>query len=107
MIFVQQVSATTLQETKGAVPLSELDTIFGNIISIAIGIFFIMLIIGGFKYITAGGEPPQLESAKKTLTYAIAGLFLIALAYLILRFIAAFTGVESILNFQIYSTPQP
>lgn len=95
-----------LQEVEGAVPLSELDTIFGNIISIAISIagivFFIMLIIGGFKYITAGGEPPQLESAKKTLTYAIAGLFFIALAYLILRFIAVFTGVESILDFQIY-----
>jgi hypothetical protein len=86
--------------------LSDLEIIFERLISLAIGlagiVFFIMLIIGGFKYITAGGEPPQLESAKKTLTYAVAGLFFIALAYLILRFIAVFTGVESILNFQIY-----
>ena len=95
-----------LQEVEGAVPLSELDTVFGNIISIAIGVagivFFIMLLIGGFRYITAGGEPPQLEAAKKTITYAVAGLFFITLSYLILRFIEAFTGVGSILNFTIY-----
>jgi hypothetical protein len=53
-----------------------------------------MLIVGGFKYLTAGGEAPAVESARKTITYAIAGLVLVALSFLILRFIYAFTGVD-------------
>ncbi len=86
-------------------PLTDLQKIFSNTISIAIGLagiaFFLMFIIGGFSYLTAGGDPAKVESAKKTLTYAFAGLILIVLSYLVIRLIATFTGVTSILNFQI------
>lgn len=54
---------------------------------------FIMLIIGGFRYLTAGGDPKSAESARKTITYAIFGLVLILAAWFILRFIETFTGV--------------
>ena len=85
--------------------LSGLENIFGNIVSISIAIagiaLFVMLIISGYKYIMAGSDAKAAESAKNTLTYAIYGIVLLALAYLILRLIANFTGVESILNFQI------
>lgn len=55
---------------------------------------FMMLIAGGFKYLTAGGDPEKTESAKKTITYAVAGLCLLILAWFILRFISLFTGVD-------------
>jgi TRAP-type C4-dicarboxylate transport system permease small subunit len=75
-----------------------LENVFSRVISIVIGLaglaFFIMLVLGGFKYMTAGGDPKAVESAKNTLTYAIAGLVLIALSYLILVFIEQFTGVN-------------
>ena len=78
--------------------LSELEIIFKNVIGAALGFagiaFFVMLLLGGFKYLTAGGEPPAIESARKTLTYAIAGLVFIALSFLFLRFIGIFTGVD-------------
>lgn len=54
---------------------------------------FIMLIIGGFRYLTAGGDSKSAESARKTITYAIFGLVLILSAWFILRFIETFTGV--------------
>ncbi len=86
--------------------LTGLQHIFANVISIAIGlggiIFFIMFVAGGFSYLTAGGNPQAVEGAKKTLTYAILGLVFVAIAFLILRLISQFTGVTSILNFQIY-----
>ncbi len=86
-------------------PLTGLEGIFSNVISLAIGFagiaFFVMFLVGGFQYLTAGGNPQQAEGAKKTLTYAILGLVFIALAYLILRFISSVTGVTSILNFKI------
>ncbi len=90
-------------------PLTGLQDIFSNVIGLAIGfagiVLFIMFVLGGFSYLTAGGNPQAIEGAKKTLTYAIMGLVLIALGYLILTLISSFTGVKGILNFQIYQKP--
>ena len=89
---------------KCAATLGSLEVIFGRIVQVALGFagvaLFIMLTAGGFKYITSGGNPKSTESAKKTLTAAIGGLFLVALAYLILRLIAEFTGAD-IGNFRV------
>lgn len=62
-----------------------------------------MLLSGGFKYITAGGDPKGVESAKKTLTYAIGGIVVIALSYLILNLIQTITGA----NVTVFKIFQP
>jgi hypothetical protein len=62
---------------------------------------FIMLVVGGFRYITSGGNPKAVESARNTLTYAILGMVLLASAYLILRFIGVFTGAP-VEDFRIF-----
>jgi|SRR3989344_9507728 len=76
-------------------------TVVRSVLALAGVVFFIMLIAGGYKYITSGGDPKKTAEAQGTLTWAVGGLVFIALAYLILRLIAAFTGVNSILNFTI------
>ena len=76
-------------------------TVVRSILALAGVVFFIMLLAGGYKYITSGGDPKKTAEAQGTLTWAVGGLVFIALAYLILRLIAAFTGVNSILNFTI------
>ena len=48
----------------------------------------IFLIVGGFRYITAGGNEETAESAKKTITNAIIGIVVIILAFVIVRVIA-------------------
>ena len=55
---------------------------------------FIMLIIGGFQYLTAGGDPKKTQAASNTLTYAIFGLVAVIAAWFILLFIEKFTGVK-------------
>jgi hypothetical protein len=92
------VYAANIDTVNGVATLKGLEGVFSNVVGVALGfagiVLFIMLIIGGFKYITAGGDPKGIDSAKKTLTYAIGGMVLIALAYLILRFIEQFTGAQ-------------
>ena len=92
-------------ETGDVATLQGLETVFNNVVSVALAfagiVLFVMLILGGFKYLTAGGEPPKVEAAKKTLTYAIAGIVFVALAFLILRFIGVFTGVD-VSQFKIF-----
>lgn len=89
-----------------ASPLSNLTAIFGRIIQILIPIggvvLFVMLIIGGFYFITSSGDPRKVEGAKSTITYAIIGIVVLALAFLIIQIIAYFLGVPAILNFTIY-----
>lgn len=63
-------------------------------VSLAVIVLFILLIIGGFKLLTSGGDPKATESAKNTLTYAILGLVLLIGIWLILNFIEYFTGIQ-------------
>lgn len=81
--------------------------IFKNVTSVILGFagitLFIMLIIGGFSYITSAGDPKKAEAAKNTITYGIGGLVLIALAYLILLAIESLTGI----NLSVFRVWQP
>lgn len=74
-----------------------LEVVFARILqaatSLAVLALFIMLVIGGFKYLTSGGDAKAASSAQKTMTYAVAGLVLLVLAFLIFRLIEEFTGV--------------
>ena len=53
----------------------------------------IMIIIGGIRYATSGGDASQTKSAKDTILYAVIGLVVAILAYAIVNFIiGAFAG---------------
>jgi hypothetical protein len=59
-----------------------------NIFSIIVGaVAVIMIIYGGFRYITSGGDSNAVGGAKNTLIYAIIGLVIVALAQVIVHFV--------------------
>jgi len=59
-----------------------------NIFSLVVGVVsVIMIIIGGLKYITSGGDSGNVSGAKNTILYAIIGLVVVALAQVIVRFV--------------------
>lgn len=59
-----------------------------NTFSIIVGAAsVIMIIYGGFRYITSGGESGRVGAAKNSLLYAIVGLVIVALAQLIIHFV--------------------
>jgi hypothetical protein len=83
---------------KGDVPtIKSLEGLFENILGIVLSLVglvtFIMILVGGFKYLTSGGDPKQTEAAKATLTSGIIGLALTIGAWFILLAIKGFTGV--------------
>lgn len=48
-----------------------------QLIAVVVGIAsVIMIIIGGFKYITSSGDPSNVKSAKDTILFAIVGLLI-------------------------------
>lgn len=84
--------------------ISDLATIFTNLVRAILGFagitLFVLLLVGGFKYITSGGDPKAVEGAQKTLTYAIGGLIVLLLSYLVLVLIKEITGAD-VTNFNI------
>jgi hypothetical protein len=59
-----------------------------NVFSVIVGVVaVIMIIVGGFRYITSGGDSNNISSAKNTIIYAIIGLIIVALAQFIVQFV--------------------
>ena len=59
-----------------------------NIILFILGaVAVIMIIIGGFRYVTSGGDSGAVSSAKNTILYAVIGLVVAILAYAIVNFV--------------------
>jgi len=85
--------------------LAGFEALFKNFLSAILAlagiVFFGLLLWGGVQFMLAGGDANQVESAKKTLTYAFLGLVLVTVSYLIILFIETFTGAP-LTNFLIF-----
>jgi len=83
--------------------ISDLTIYLGNLLKTLIPLIgflaFIMIIISGFRILTAGSNPENFEKGKKTLTHALIGLSLAIISWLILKTIAYLTGAN-ILEFK-------
>lgn len=90
----------------GVVTIRGIECILANILSIAVsGIGFagfVMLIVGSFQYLLSGGNSKGVEGGKNTMTFAIVGLVVSLTSWMILNFIATFTGVQTITRFSTY-----
>lgn len=104
-----QIFAKTLENLGGpdkdVATIQSAETLFSNLVTAIVSIagiaLFVMLLVGGFKFLFSAGDQKQLEEARGTITNAIMGLVVIVTAYLILRTIATFTGVTGLTNFNL------
>ncbi len=84
-----------VQTSGGTQSLASVAKTAVNILSLVVGIAaVIMIIYGGLRYITSGGDSGSVGNAKNTIIYAIVGLIIVALAQLIVHFVlnAALSG---------------
>jgi cytochrome bd-type quinol oxidase subunit 2 len=83
-----QVGATDCNQDDPEGQVNDIITTVINIFSLVVGVVsVIMIIIGGLKYITSGGDSGNVSGAKNTILYAIVGLVVVALAQVIVRFV--------------------
>ena len=79
-----------------AAELSSLPTYFGNILMAMIPLIglvaFVMILVGGFKILTSGGDPKGMAGGKQTITLAVAGIALAIISWLLLLLIENTTG---------------
>lgn len=88
---------TISDDVGGSVGLgtADLKTTVINIISWVLGILalvaVVMIIIGGFQWLTAAGNEEKIEKAKKVISAAVIGLIIVLLAWAIVIFVAGTT----------------
>lgn len=74
---------------------SDAETTIGRIVRLVINIFswvvglvaVIMIIVGGLKYITSGGDSGNVSGAKNTILFAVVGLIVVLLAQIVVKFV--------------------
>lgn len=75
----------------GATTNDDLPKIMKNVINLlffVIGVIaVIMIIVGGIRYSTSGGDSSQIQAAKNTVLYAVVGLVVAILAFAIVNFV--------------------
>jgi len=104
LVFLAQSDWITTPGYAGTEEAADIPTIQGiegivaNILNVVVPlvgvVLLIMLIVGGFQYITSGGEAEQTAKARKTLTATLLGLIVVLGAWLIIKLIEEFTGLN-------------
>lgn len=89
-------------DKNGVATLACIPIIIKNVINAALvfaGITALILIIySGIKFISSRGDQNAIDSAKKTLTYAIIGLIVIFLSFFVVNVLGQLTGVDQLSN---------
>ena len=90
--------ADWIVDDEGVASFKSLEFVFQRILNIAFTlagvVLFVMLLVGGFGYLTSSGDPDKTKKAGATITSAIVGLVFLIGSWFILRLLSQFTGVD-------------
>ena len=105
-IFYFLLSTTATYAASDDPPtICDFETVFSGLLGVALGFaglaVFIVFILSGYKWLTAGTNEKSVQEARKGFTLAIAGLALMFGAWFILLFIQNFTGI----NVTVFTIP--
>jgi hypothetical protein len=66
------------------------DAVFAGLVKISFLIAPLIIVIAGYLFLTAGGDPQKVSTAKKMIMYTITGLIVLLASYGIIKIIVQF-----------------
>jgi TRAP-type C4-dicarboxylate transport system permease small subunit len=66
------------------------------VLIVAAIVFFFILVIGGIRWITSGGDKANTEAARNQITAALVGLVIVFAAWAIIQLLQTFFGINII-----------
>lgn len=99
--YIAQINATTIPTyfpparyftSIGAL----VNTVVPALLLVAAIILLGMLLLAGYRVLTAAGNPDAITEARNTATFAIVGIVVIMLSYLIVRVVSYILGVDAL-----------
>jgi|SRR3990167_5850688 len=86
----------------GFTDLGELIGILIQLVMFVAGLFFFaQILIGGLRWINAGGDPKSVQAARDRITNALMGLVLVAASYAIILIIEQALGIGIVTGFKV------
>ncbi|MDO8488221.1 MAG: hypothetical protein Q7S31_02805 [bacterium] len=85
---------------------------FSRIISVTIGIltisagtwFIIQMFMGAFQWLSSGGDKQGAENARKRLTNAVIGLFIVVASYALISLVGLVFGFDILSPAKVFNT---
>ncbi|GAA4924131.1 hypothetical protein HD597_011240 [Nonomuraea thailandensis] len=94
--FAQATATALAAEGGGGKGAGSLNQVIDNLRNVIVGLLValatLFLTVGGVRYILAGGDPGEVEAAKKTLRYAALGYGIAVLAPLLVTVLKGIVG---------------
>ena len=94
-MFIKQAHAAVTNPS----PFSDIGSVVTAIVPAVMGlgglILFAFILLGGFKYLTAGGDDKAVQEAKKIITNAIIGFIILFSVFWIMNIL------EAVFNYNI------
>src|SRR3989344_4292787 len=75
-------------------PINNIVSVIRTIIQFVLAV--VMLLIGGIRWITAGGDEKAVGSARNMITAALIGLVIVLVAYALIKLVETFFGINII-----------
>ncbi|HZJ34636.1 MAG TPA: hypothetical protein VFD55_01310 [Candidatus Angelobacter sp.] len=91
MRLLQYLAVAAEKIDPGSIPALDANVVFANALNIvymtagAVAVF--VIIFAGFTYVTANGDAAKISRAKNEIMYAVVGLVVVILAFIITQFI--------------------
>lgn len=102
-VFAQLYGTPTGNVVPGAISnvsniVSVVRAIVQFILVVAFVLAFVFLLIGGIRWITAGGDEKNVAAARNMITAALIGLVVVLVAFAIVKLVETFFGISIISN---------
>ncbi len=95
---LKDVDSGTTESTQKIASLSCIQVVYANlgnalfVFAGIVAVFFIAL--SGLQFLTSAGDPMKVGKARQSLTFAVAGLVIVVMSYLIIQLVARVTGTD-------------
>ena len=101
LVLAQNMNSGLEQfQTQSGLQATDLTIVIGRIVRIVIGflglIAVVIILIGGFQWMTSGGDSEKIQKAKDMMIHGLIGLFIVVIAYAVALFVMSIIG--SVIN---------
>lgn len=95
MVYAIEINPTTFPAARYATIGSLLNILLPSVYMIAGLTFLGMLFWGGYIWMRAKGDPKTLETSHNILKYSLLGIIIIAISYVLTKFVLSLFGIDS------------
>lgn len=95
MVYAIEINPTTFPAARFTTIGSLLNILLPSVYMIAGLVFLGILFWGAYIWIRASGDPKKLETSHNTLKYALLGIIVIAISYVITKVLLSMFGIDS------------